>query len=118
MPFSFSGLDLEIVFATAASSRTARFASSSYASRFSFIFWHGGERHGELGDKATHLDHLADLLRDLGRRLQAISDYRDRLYDGAKDIEHGDGVVEARHVDEGGAKCEFVSAGLVWKRSR
>jgi hypothetical protein len=104
MPFSFSGLDLEIVLATAASNRTARSASSSYASRFSFIFWQGGERHGELDDKATHLDHLADHLRDLGRRLQAISDYRDRLYDGAENVEHGDGVIEARHVDQGGAR--------------
>jgi hypothetical protein len=47
----------------------------------------------------THLDHLADLRRDLGRGLQAISDDRDRLDDRAEDAERGDGVIEAIHED-------------------
>jgi hypothetical protein len=71
-----------------------------------------------VGDKAAHLDHLANLRRDLGCRLQAIADDRDRLDDRSEDAERGDGVIETRHVDQSGARYESVSAGLVWKRSR
>jgi hypothetical protein len=48
---------------------------------------------------ATHLDHIANLRRDLGRRLQAVSDDRDRLDDRAEDVERGYSVIEATHVD-------------------
>jgi hypothetical protein len=98
MPFIFSGLAFEIVFATAASSLTARSASRSYPSRFSFIFYM--ERHAHAGSESKHayLSHLAYLLRDLGRGFQVFTNHRDRLYDRAEDIERRDGVIEATHA--------------------
>jgi hypothetical protein len=101
MPFIFSGLAFVMLFATAASSLTARSASRSYPSRLSFIFCM--ERHAHAGSEATHayLSHLAYLLRDLGRGLQVLSDHRDRLHDRAEDIERRDGVIEGSHACEG-----------------
>jgi hypothetical protein len=55
----------------------------------------------QVRDDGTHLDHLAYLRRDLGRRLQAVSDHRDRLDDRAEDVERGDSMIETTHVDHG-----------------
>jgi hypothetical protein len=65
-----------------------------------------------------HLDHLADRLRVLGRRLQTTSDYRDRFHDRAEDVERGDGMIEASLVDQGGGRCKCVPGVFGRKRSR
>jgi hypothetical protein len=108
MPFSFSGLAFMRVFATAASSIAARCASCSYPPRFSFTCYGDHRADIRCRDEHTYLENLADLRRDLGRRLQVISDHRDGLHDGAEDIEHGDGLIEATHACKSSGMCKVV----------
>jgi hypothetical protein len=110
MPFIFSGLAFVMIFATAASSLTARSASRSYPSRFSFIFCLECHACAESEEKNAHLGYLAYLLRDLGCGLQVLTNYRDRLHDRAKDIERRDGMIEAGHACEGGVMVKTVFA--------
>jgi hypothetical protein len=108
IPFKFAGLAFEIVFATAASSRTARSASFPYASRVSFISCEEGQRDVWKEGRQAHLDHLTYLCYDLGRRLQATSDYGHRLYARADEIERGDGEIKASHA----CRCVSCNVGL------
>jgi hypothetical protein len=56
----------------------------------------------------AHVDHLAELLRDLSRCLQVLSDNRNGLHDRAEKIERGDGVIEAGHACQGRLKSKIV----------
>jgi hypothetical protein len=66
----------------------------------------------------AYLDHLAGLHRDLDRRLQVLSDHRDRLHDRAQDIERGDRTIEASHARRESDEFFSVCKGCDWKRNR
>jgi hypothetical protein len=66
---------------------------------------------GKEGSHA-HIDYLTYLRRDLGRRLQAVSDDRYRLHNRAENIEHRDSAIEAAHADRWSGEYKSVSAEI------
>jgi hypothetical protein len=81
--------------------RTPRGCLSSPAQGFKYT--------DEGEESCAHFDCLTYLRRDLGRRLQAISDYRHRLHDRAEDIERRDSAIEVTHAYGGSGEKKSVS---------